>query len=45
MFKAVLFDWDGTLADSRQVIVASFQKALGAINCRINSEFIERLIG
>jgi beta-phosphoglucomutase len=45
MFKAVLFDWDGTLADSRQVIVASFQKALGAINCRISSEFIERLIG
>ena len=28
MFEAVIFDWDGTLADTRQVIVISFQKAL-----------------
>jgi beta-phosphoglucomutase len=45
MFDAVIFDWDGTLADSRQVIVDSFQKALCTIHCSISSEFIERLIG
>jgi beta-phosphoglucomutase len=45
MFKAVIFDWDGTLADSRQVVVASFQKALSEVHCKISDEFIERLIG
>ena len=45
MFKAVLFDWDGTLADTRKVVVASFQKALKTIHCTVNDEFIERLIG
>jgi HAD superfamily hydrolase (TIGR01509 family) len=45
MFEAVIFDWDGTLADSRHVIVDSFQKALSTIHCNISSEFIERLIG
>ena len=45
MFEAVIFDWDGTLADTRQVIVASFQKALSEVHCKINDAFIERLIG
>jgi HAD superfamily hydrolase (TIGR01509 family) len=45
MFDAVIFDWDGTLADTRQVIVASFQKALSEVHCKINDAFIERLIG
>ena len=45
MFEAVIFDWDGTLADTRQVVVASFQKALSDIHCEINGEFIERRIG
>ena len=45
MFEAVIFDWDGTLADTRQVVVASFQKALSNIHCEISSEFIERRIG
>jgi beta-phosphoglucomutase len=45
MNKAVIFDWDGTLADTRQVVVASFQKALSEVNCKINDEFIERRIG
>jgi HAD superfamily hydrolase (TIGR01509 family) len=45
MFNAVIFDWDGTLADSRQIIVASFQKALRSVHCKIHDEFIERLIG
>jgi HAD superfamily hydrolase (TIGR01509 family) len=45
MFEAVIFDWDGTLADTRQVVVASFQKALREISCNISDEFIERRIG
>lgn len=45
MFDAVIFDWDGTLGDTRQVIVASFQEALGEINCKISDEYIERRIG
>jgi beta-phosphoglucomutase len=45
MFKAVIFDWDGTLADTRQVVVASFQKALSEVHCKISGKFIERRIG
>jgi HAD superfamily hydrolase (TIGR01509 family) len=45
MFSAVIFDWDGTLADSRQAVVASFQKALSTVHCNISDAFIERLIG
>ena len=45
MYEAVIFDWDGTLADTRQVIVLSFQKALSEINCSVNNEYIERRIG
>ncbi len=45
MFDTVIFDWDGTLADTRRVVVASFQNALREIQCRISDEFIERRIG
>jgi HAD superfamily hydrolase (TIGR01509 family) len=45
MFEAVIFDWDGTLADSRKVVVASFQKALSEVNCKTSDEFIEQRIG
>lgn len=45
MFEAVIFDWDGTLADTRQVIVISFQKALEEINCKVSDDYIERRIG
>ncbi|MCX8153381.1 MAG: HAD family phosphatase [Candidatus Bathyarchaeota archaeon] len=45
MFEAAIFDWDGTLADTRKVIVASFQKALRGIHCEISDEFIEKRIG
>jgi HAD superfamily hydrolase (TIGR01509 family) len=45
MFEAVIFDWDGTLADTKQVVVASFQKALMEVKCNISDEFIERRIG
>jgi len=45
MFEAVIFDWDGTLADTKQVIVVSFQKALSEVNCIVSDEYIERRIG
>jgi HAD superfamily hydrolase (TIGR01509 family) len=45
MFKAVIFDWDGTLANTRQVIVISFQKALRENNFQVPNEYIERRIG
>ncbi len=45
MFNAVLFDWDGTLADTRKVIVISFQKALKEINLEVPTTYIERRIG
>ncbi len=45
MCKAVIFDWDGTLADTQKVVVASFQKALNEIDCRVSDEFIEQRIG
>jgi HAD superfamily hydrolase (TIGR01509 family) len=45
MFGTVIFDWDGTLADTRQVIDISFQRALAEINCQVTNEYIERRIG
>ena len=45
MFEAVIFDWDGTLADTRKVIVISFQKALKEINLEVPTQYIERRIG
>jgi beta-phosphoglucomutase len=45
MFEAVLFDWDGTIADTRDVLVISFKKALSSIGCEVNSELITRRIG
>ena len=45
MFDAVIFDWDGTLGDTRKVVVISFQKALSEINCKVSNEYIERRIG
>ena len=45
MFEAAIFDWDGTLADTKKVIVTSFQRALNEINCNPENKLIERLIG
>lgn len=45
MFDAVIFDWDGTLADTKFAVVASFQRILRQIGCKVNEEFIERRIG
>ena len=45
MFEAVLFDWDGTLADTRHAILVSFRKALKTVNVEVNDTFVERRIG
>jgi beta-phosphoglucomutase len=45
MYEAAVFDWDGTLGDTRRVIVDSFQRALGEIDCKVSDEYIERRIG
>ena len=45
MFEAVIFDWDGTLGDTRKAIVIAFQTTLHEINCKVSDEYIERRIG
>jgi beta-phosphoglucomutase-like phosphatase (HAD superfamily) len=46
MFDAVIFDWDGTLADTHLVIISYFQETLKEmINIHVSSKFIERYIG
>lgn len=45
MFEAVIFDFDGTIADTKKNIVESFQKILSEVGCVVDSYFIERRIG
>ena len=45
MFETVIFDWDGTLADTRSGILFSFHKALSEIGADVSDEQIERRIG
>ena len=45
MVKAVIFDWDGTLADTKKAVVRSFQKVLVKAACLVSDEFIERRMG
>jgi HAD superfamily hydrolase (TIGR01509 family) len=45
MFKAVIFDWDGTLANTKVAILISFHKALELISYQVPDEYIERRIG
>ncbi len=45
MFEAVIFDWDGTLADTRAVIVSSFKQTLQEVGIIIPDEYIERRMG
>lgn len=45
MYDAVIFDWDGTLADTKDIVVTSFQTVLKQIGCNVADKFIERLIG
>ncbi len=46
MFESVIFDWDGTLANTRDAILASFHEALReVVRLDVADEFIERRIG
>jgi len=45
VFKAVIFDWDGTVADTRKTVMESFRRVLSEAGCTISDEFIERRIG
>jgi HAD superfamily hydrolase (TIGR01509 family) len=45
LYCGVLFDWDGTLADTRKVILVSFQQALNIVDVQADIKFIERQIG
>jgi beta-phosphoglucomutase len=45
MYSAVIFDWDGTLADTRKAILYSFHAALNEIGVEVEDEQIDRLIG
>ncbi len=43
--QAVIFDWDGTLADTKKAVVQSFQEILGEVGCMVSNEFIEKRMG
>ncbi len=45
MFEAAIFDWDGTLADTKSAILLSFHEALKEINCDVADKFISSRIG
>jgi HAD superfamily hydrolase (TIGR01509 family) len=45
MYGGVLFDWDGTLADTRKVVLQSFQQALKTVAIQADANYIERRIG
>ena len=45
MIRAVIFDWDGTLADTRNAVVQSFQRVLKKAGCVVSYSFIERRMG
>ena len=45
MFEAVIFDWDGTLAETRKIVIQSFQNVLTEEGCNVSDEFIVRLMG
>jgi HAD superfamily hydrolase (TIGR01509 family) len=46
VFEAAIFDWDGTLADTREAILASFHGALHEVlGIDVSDEFMARRIG
>lgn len=45
MILAVIFDWDGTIADTKKAVIQSFQKVLTEAGCNVTDEFILRLMG
>jgi HAD superfamily hydrolase (TIGR01509 family) len=45
MVKAVIFDLDGTLVDTKSAVVKSFQRVLREVGCVVSDDFLERRIG
>ncbi|MFA5365350.1 MAG: HAD family phosphatase [Candidatus Bathyarchaeia archaeon] len=45
MVTAVIFDWDGTLAETKKAVVESFQKVLTDVGCKVTDQFLLRLMG
>lgn len=45
MFETVIFDWDGTLADTKDFVVTAYQRVLRQNGCEVDYEFIERRMG
>jgi HAD superfamily hydrolase (TIGR01509 family) len=45
VFKLVIFDWDETLAHTKDVSVKSFRKILSQIEIDVSSEFVEKQMG
>lgn len=45
MSKAVIFDWDGTLANTKKAVLKSFQQVLMKSGCNINDRTIEKWVG
>lgn len=45
VFKTVIFDWDETLARTKDVAVQSFKKALAELKIDVSDEFIEEQMG
>jgi HAD superfamily hydrolase (TIGR01509 family) len=45
MFHAVLFDWDGTLADTKAFVVTAFQRVLRNNGWEAPNDVIERCMG
>ena len=45
MFKAVIFDWDGTLADTKDLVLTSFRKALEDLPIEVDEKLIKSLLG
>ena len=43
-FRAIVFDWDGTLADSTALIAGSLQRACAAIGCAVPSDADARFV-
>jgi len=45
MLKAIIFDFDGTLAETKQNIVKAIQRGITDYGCNADDRFIERRIG
>lgn len=45
MFKVVIFDWDGTLAETGCVVVTSFRKVLDELSIAVEEGLIENRLG